>query len=208
MMKFINRTFSRLLKNRRYYTPYYKRTLHRYTNTIVYYELYNRVVRANDFFSTKEKIAFSNQITFGSTFNQVKNRFYGSFRVVNKVKHITILFSEMKIDKYKFSLEMHFFKDSLVFFKYVFRNNEQKDFLLNMIREKYLNKSNKEIKNQLFIRDNHQNCIYIENEVDLSINYVSFNHGFFEYLSMKKEEEENFIFLKNTESTEKLYNVI
>lgn len=208
-MQFIRYTYARLIKSRRYYTPYYRHVLKKYIDFSIYYKVFNSIKFSDEKTNTNVKISFTQNLSFGNSLNNIKDRFNGSFRVVKQLEGLKILLSEIKISQYRFILEMHFFNDQLVFFKYIFRNLEHKKVLLDMIREKYLKNSKIILKNKsLSIEDNNHNFIYIENEVDLSISYLSFNFGFYDHLIKEKEEKEVLILRNKEEVLDKLYKTL
>ncbi|WP_408039806.1 hypothetical protein [Tenacibaculum amylolyticum] len=205
-MEIIRKTLARVLNTRKYYTSYYRNAIYKYTDFNSYFELFSNIASQTNVTIAKKEIAFLEDIPMGSSFNTVKNRIYGSFRIVRELKHITMLLSEIKLYDFKFTLEMHFFRDKLVFFKYVFKNKEQKDLLIDLVLKKYFNKEKEDRCNSLYATDTNNNYIHLEDEVHLSISYLTLNFGFFEYLTDLKEEEEMLIMTRNKTAVEELFN--
>lgn len=189
-MNILPKTLARVLQNRKYYTFYYKSAINKYTHFNSYLQVFNDMKTLKTQVLTDQKIVFLEDIPLGTTLNYVKDRFYGSYRIVNKLKNVTILLSEIKLYDFKFSLEMHFFREKLVFFKYTFKKKSQKKMLIDLIKKKYRVEDLKnDFYNYFCIADGKNNYITIEDNVNLSINYITYNFGFFEYLKDLKEEE-------------------
>lgn len=205
-MEIIRKTLARVLNTRKYYTSYYRNAIYKYTDFTAYFELFSNISSQLNVTITEKEIAFLEDIPMGSSFNAVKNRIYGTFRIVRELKHVTMLLSEIKLYDFKFTLEMHFFRDKLVFFKYVFKSKDQKELLIDLVLKKYFKNKKEENRNSFYATDTNNNYIHLEDEVHLSISYLTFNFGFFEHLVELKEEEEMLIMTRNKTAVEELFN--
>lgn len=187
----IYKTLARLFGDKKYYTSYYKSAIHKYTDIDSYLNVFRKVMGAKSVVKTKRKITFLDDLPFGSSFNEIKNRIYGSYRIVRELENISIILSEVKIHNYKFIVELHFYKQKLVFYKYIFKSKEHKNLLLNLMLDKYLNKDEADLRmKNLTITDNDNNRLLLEDEVHLSISYLTFKFGFLEHLFELKEQKE------------------
>ncbi|WP_442267294.1 hypothetical protein ACSIGC_06330 [Tenacibaculum sp. ZS6-P6] len=206
-MLLFRKTLFNFFSSRKYYTSYYKRTINKYKYPEAYLKLYTSLNSFNKTLETEVNISFLEGIGFGANLHKVKAKLRNSYRVVNELKSIVILFTEVKMLGYKFIIEMHFFKQKLVCFKYVFRNELDKTRLKNMIAEKYLKELN--ISDDLIdycIKDVNENYIFLIDEVSLSINYMSYKYGFYNHLSQLNTEREIKELLKRKKETIELYN--
>ncbi|WP_299673751.1 hypothetical protein [uncultured Tenacibaculum sp.] len=151
---------------------------------------------------------FSESIRFGTSLKKVKSKLKKPFRIVKQLKYISILFTELKILDYKFIVEMHFYKQELVCFKYIFRDNINKEELKNIIVKKYLKENFSSFNfNDCHINDEDNNCLFLIDEVNLSVNYIGRKKEFYNYVIQLNEQRKAEELLKDKErsTTSKLY---
>ncbi len=195
-----------LFKRKKYYTPYYRRTIIRYEYPESYLKIYRSLKSFNAILNTNIKINFFDDVPFGATIKKVKSNINGSFRVVKKIKNITVLFTEIKISSaYKFMVEVHFFKNKLVFFRYVFKNKTEIKKIEKLIKDKYVGTNENIDFNNSCILNEDNNYIFIEDEVKLSLNYITFNYGFYDYLLKLENEKDLELISKYNKSIKRLY---
>jgi hypothetical protein len=157
--------------------------LFKYKSLETYLNIYYSCIE-KDKVLTNTKICFSPDINFGSSIKEVKKKNPNECTVVENTKDCKILIYKIKVGGYKFRLEMHFFKNKLVFFNYILRTSQDKKMILNLITKKYLSPEDTISldfsKNTL--TDGLRNYIEIDNSVLLSVRYFTFKYGFFDYL--------------------------
>jgi hypothetical protein len=157
--------------------------LFKYKSLETYLNIYYGCIEKDKVF-TDTKICFSPDVNFGSSIKEVKKKNPNECTFVENTKECKILIYKIKVGGHKFKLEMHFFKNKLVFFNYILRTSEGKKAILNLITKKYLgsedNISLDFSKNTL--TDGLRNYIEVDNSVLLSVRYFTFKFGFFDYL--------------------------
>lgn len=168
-------------KSKSYYQNY---NLSRYKSLETYLNIYHNCIEKKEVITDTE-ICFSPNIKFGSTIQDVKRDNPHGCNVLESTEDITILFYRIKVGNYKFRLEMHFFKNKLVFFNYIYRSSQSRKMILNVFTKKYLN--SKDIKlldtSKIYLTDGLRNHLEIDNSVFLSVHYFTFKYGFFDYLN-------------------------
>jgi hypothetical protein len=154
-----------------------------------YLNIYNRCIE-NDKVLTHTKICFSPNISFGSSIREVKKNNPNEFNILENTKDWKTLIYKIKVGEHKFRLEMHFFKNKLVFFNYILRTLQDKKNILKLITNKYL--SLEDYKSLDFSKitftDGLRNYIDIDNSVLLSVRYFTYNYGFFDYLKKMQSD--------------------
>jgi hypothetical protein len=155
----------------------------RYKSLEAYLSLYRDCIDKEQVITDTE-ICFSPDIKFGSTIKDVKRINPRGCTTLENTKDITILFYRIKIGIYKFRLEMHFFKNKLVFFNYVFRSSHGKKTILNLFTKKYLKSKDTSLldSSKVTLTDGLRSHLEIDNSVFLSLHYFTFKYGFFDYL--------------------------
>ncbi|WP_075341034.1 hypothetical protein [Tenacibaculum agarivorans] len=206
-MLLFRKTFSYFFKSKKYHTSYFERIINNYKYTDSYLNLFNSLESLKTECKTSEKITFFNDIDFGAHLNRVKSRIKGSFRIVKKIKFIDVLFMEVKLGSYKFIVELHFFKQQLVCFRYIFRDQNEKEVFINLIAKKYFNLKKLDLFNS-YVKDEKSNYIFIEKEVDFSINYITYEYGFYNYLLESKFEKEIDESLQHEKAIAELYDIL
>jgi hypothetical protein len=167
-------------KSKGYYLNY---NLERYKSLETYLNLYHNCIEKKEVITDTE-ICFSPNIKFGSTIQDVERDNPHGCTVLKSTEDITILFYRIKVGSYKFRLEMHFFKNKLVFFMYIYRSSQGRKMILNLFTKKYL--KSKDIKlldtSKIYLTDGLRNHLEIDNSAFLSVHYFTFKYGFFDYL--------------------------
>ncbi|CAL2088678.1 conserved protein of unknown function [Tenacibaculum sp. 190524A02b] len=186
-MLLIQKKLVELLHTKKYYSNYYNRSITKYRDINAYITLFDRLSKKSCPITTDKKINHTACINFGCTLNSVKRDLHASFSIVKAQKFCNILFYKMKIGTYKIVVELHFFKNKLVFFKYLFPSLRNQREIEKQLRNKYLEKNRLIDFDSQYIIDPYNNYIKIDNEVCFSIYYISPNFGFFEYLSQRRK---------------------
>jgi len=174
-------------KFRGYYNKgYYNNSsnnLDKYKSLDTYLNLYTNC-KEKEKLLTNTEICFSPAIKFGSTLEEVKKDNPLEHTISENTKDCTILFYKITEGRYKFRLELHFFKNKLVFFKYILRSSGGKKMILNLFAKKYLKSEEHGVPDfsKITLTDSSRNHIEIDNSVFLAVNYFTFKYGFFDYL--------------------------
>ncbi len=171
------------VNNKYYYSRdyFYERLVSNYNDVDSYLDLKTKVSEA-DSLHTKHNIFFSKSIKFGSSLSSVKRKLPSpNYQVIgNPGLKCHILFYRIFIGRHKVKLEMHFFQNRLFFFNYNFTslNEPDKMEILNIMKSKY-GVSMTELKEKRTIKDNDGNYIFIDFNINLSINYLCPSDDFF-----------------------------
>ncbi len=173
--------------SKKYYTNYYKRTIRRYKDIEAYLTIYKNAIGCNTVLDTNQEITFSNNISFGANIDKIKRELQHSYRIVPVFDSVRTLFSEIKIQGIKFILEMHFFKDQLVCYRYLFNSLDNVNYIRELVQKKYL-KSLPEKPVKCLV-DSEKNYIYIDVGVFFSISYMTTTLGFLDYLLDKRDNQ-------------------
>lgn len=145
-----------------------------------YLFLYHNCTK-NNFINTNVEISFSRSLKFGCSIKDIKSKFsLGKYHLQKiKDKQIEILIFKMLIGNHKAKCHLHFFKGHLFYYQFSFQNlNKGSNIeLIKTLQEKYL--FGIDLLPDQIITDNFNNCIQIEDDIDLNINYLSLNSAFF-----------------------------
>jgi hypothetical protein len=155
---------------------------------------------------TNVEIGLSRNLKFGCTIKEIKAKFR---EPSDHLKNITSLNAEiylykMLIGNHKVKCQLHFFEGKLFMYKYVFHylGNDGINEIINIIQEKYL--PDVEIYSKQNIIDPNNNCLNIDEGIDLTISYLSLDSDFFKKITnISRNKEQR---LKKRESA--LYNDI
>ncbi len=179
-----------LLYNGKYYSNYFSSCIRRYNEIGAYLSLYN-CFNKKSINKTVKEIAFDSNIIFGSTLSDFKKKINIPYRLVKNKEYTDIIFYTTKIgETFQTNVELHFFKNRLVFFKKKFTPNVDENIIYNSIKEKYLTKNEYFSIKDNIIADESGAFINIEKEVYLSINYLTFKYGFYDFLCKKQRQTE------------------
>lgn len=186
---------------------YYSSLVCQYDDFESYLTLYKRSIN-NGCIKTDIEICFSKLLTFGSSIKSVKKNLSkpNYHRQYNKFLNTEILFYRIMIGNHKVKCQMHFHKDKLFLYNYTFANtNENENYeIVNILEEKY-GTNLKNLAKQSII-DNNNNCVQIDDNVELKINYFSLTSDFFINVSQLSEEEEQLQRKKNVAHFHDLYS--
>ena len=162
---------------------YEDNNLDKYESLETYSKLYHSCIEEEKV-STNTEICFSPDIKFGSTIAHVKKNNPLEYTAYKNTKHCTILLYKIKEEGTKLRLELHFFKNKLVFFKYVFRSSQGKETILDLFSKKYLNSVDCRSLDlsKITLMDGLGNHIKLDDSVFLTVDYFTFKYGFFDYL--------------------------
>lgn len=162
---------------------YYGNELNRYASLETCLNFYNNSSKKENVLTNTE-IRFSPDIKFGSSIEHVKDNNPHECTILENTKDCTILFYRIKDGSHKFRLEMHFFKNKLVFFSYIFSSSQDKKIIPNLIAKKYLKSQGSILLNfsKNTLTDGFRNHVEMDDSVFLTIHYFTFRFGFFDYL--------------------------
>jgi len=190
-----------------YKNYYYQRILNQYDNTNSYLSLYKNQSN-NVFLKTDTDICFSKTIKFNSSINEVKKELNKpNYHITsNKFNNVEILFYRILIGNHKVKCQMHFFAGKLFLYNYIFsylQKNESNE-IINIIQEKYIPHVN-DYSNQIII-DSNNNCLQINNDVELTVNYFSLNSNFVENIVLISQYEKEQQKKKDRVQKRRIYN--
>jgi hypothetical protein len=148
-----------------------------------YLKLYSKCIDKEKVLIDTE-ICFSPTIKFGSTLEYVKNNNPHEYTILENTKECITLTYKIKEGPYRFRLEMHFFKNKLVVFKYIFRSALGEKTVRDLFTKKYLKLEEHRLPDfsKITLTDGLRNHIEIDNSVFFAVNYFTFKYGFFDYL--------------------------
>ena len=186
--------FFRFLKKNNYKdASYFYRSFFSIKN-INYYLLLFEELKLRKVVTTENEIFFTSKFKFGSTIRSVKSGLKDDFHTVKTLCGTVILYSKTIIGSDKVILELHFYKKKLVLFRYTFSNMNNRSKIENILREKYLNIDSKVCFSECAINDSHGNSIFVDDKVNFSVLYFSFNFEFHDYvINLKKINEEKIL---------------
>lgn len=192
----------------KYHTNYYHNCIHKYKKIENYLSLYACLHNGHTQVKTSEVISFNSKIKFGTNLDEVKKLIKAPFRLVKNTSISDIIFFTHKIGSYEIIVEFHFFNKKLFFFKQSFTSTHNKSFIYDNLQKKYLS-SNKylSLDNNIIVDDN-TSFLKIENEVYLSVYYLTIKFGFYDFLFKMHKQIENKKLEKENEATKKLYEQI
>lgn len=206
----MKKIFLRLVGTRRnYYRSYYDRIFTQYNDTSSYLLLYNKYT-ATSTIKTDVEICFSKALKFGCSVLEVKNKLHKPNYQIRQNESLCteILLYRIFIGKHKVRCQMHFYKDRLFLYNYTFSyvNKFETKEIINVIKEKYV--SDIGIHAEQNIIDKFNNCLQIEDDVRLTINYLSLNSDFFNEITLRSFQKGERRTRKNDAEFTDLYNRI
>jgi hypothetical protein len=169
---------------------YNDNNLDKYKSLETYSRLYRSCIEKEEVFTNTE-ICFSPAIKFGSTIEHVKKNNSLEYTVFKNTKDCTILFYKIKEEGTRLRLELHFFKNKLVFFKYVFRSSQGKEAILDLFSKKYLNSVDHRSLDfsKITLTDGLRNYMELDDSVFLTVDYFTFKYGFFDYVKSMRNDQ-------------------
>jgi hypothetical protein len=183
--------FRRLFKKTNYKeTNYFYKSFYSVKNSDYYLSVFEEFDKRKNI-PFNEKIRFSSKFDFGSSMRKIRRGVNEDFHTVKTLCNTEVLYSKILIGRDKVLLELHFYKNKLVLFRYTFFNLENKKKIEDILKEKYLNFTKDSNIVDYNVKDPFGNSSYVDDKVVLSVLYFSFNFGFYEYImGLKKEKEE------------------
>jgi hypothetical protein len=142
--------------------------------------------------TTKIPIEYSPYIQFGEHIRSVKKimpkRTYLTSYTTNGLARKVLLY-RVKIAQQNVKIEMHFYKNRLFFFKYIFSyaKPSERIELIKLLSKKY-QLPNVDLSSHT-IYDNNQSCIYVEDYTEFTISYTETKNEFFNCLEEIKIQE-------------------
>lgn len=198
-----------ILNSRKYYNNYYSQIIKKYKNVASYNAIFNHISSKNTIIKTSVPICLSNEVQFGACINSVKKEINTSYRFIKSSELCDIIFFTTKIGGYRITTELHFFKNKLIFFKYIFPSLSNKKKIENLIKKKYLIRESVTDKiNNLLITDSLNGYLKTENEVTFSIYYFSIDYGFYDFLKQQQENSKMNILNEHHKSESQLLEKI
>ena len=156
-----------------------------------------------DFFNqfyvrTNCKIDHFFDINFGDSITQVKHKLRVIYLVIPFGNDIDVLSYKIGIGKYKIEVELHFFHQKLVFFKYAFPYIKNKSEIIHYLNKKYFKDFSTIDFSYEGVVDFNDNFLKVCEEDVFKVLYLSRKFGFFNYLKKIKNSSKNDpFFVKN-----------
>jgi len=195
--------FSRIFNKRKlysYYYPrnyYYEKILDKYSDGHFYVNLINNLKKINEIETNTEIRLIDNKKLNEIVIKDIIRK-YGkpNYKIIcEDLFEIKVLFYRQKLAYHKTKLEFHFCKNNLFLYTYTFSylNLEDKNEIIQILKEKYLEGKSKDIINN-YIVDKNKNIILLEDSIDFSI-YYSYKNNIalemiLEYIDLKKVKDE------------------
>ncbi len=187
-MLFIRNKIKNLLYNGQYYNSYFNHCINNYKKIVNYITLFENILETSNIIKTNSDINYSSDVQFGMQLSKVRSKITVPNRLVKNPNLCDIIFYKTDLENQKFIVELHFFKQKLVFFKYIFPPTTDKEKIKKLIQHKYFNqKTNIDIE-KILITDTNKNYMKLENSVNFSICYFSLNFGFYNFLIENKKQ--------------------
>ena len=180
------------LKGNKYRNYYYKRLLSKYNDIDSYSSIYENYT-TNNFLKADVEICFSGLFKFNSNIKDIKKKlYYSNYRLLNnRFLNLEILSFKMLIGSRKVKCQMHFYEKKLFLYNYTFTNlkKHEESEIFNIVLKKYVcDIINYREQN---IIDSFNNCIQINSDFQLSINYFSRDCDFSRKIASLLQEKEN-----------------
>ena len=177
----------------------YSSSISQFADYNFYLSLYNKA-SSQEHLKTNVEISLTRNSRFGCTLKEIKSKFRKPFSHLKNITplHAEIYLYKLLIGNHKVKCQLHFFDGKLFMYRYIFpyQDNERIDEIINIIHEKYLpgviNYSRQNII------DPNNNCLHIDDNLDLIISYLSLDSDFFKKITNISQNQEQR--LKKTES--------
>lgn len=159
---------------------YYYKIGSQFNDINSYLYLFNKCTKSYNL-KTSVEICFSKSLKFGSTIKDVKKKLhkhrYQHFS--NKVLNTEILLYRMLVGNYKVKIQFQFYNNKFFLYIYTFSHNNksENEEIISILLSKYL--SDQTIFANQIIIDKLNNCLSIENSIDLTIYRLSLDSEFF-----------------------------
>lgn len=165
-----------------FYHQFFLKSVIKYKRVEAYLKLFEKSFEEEDVLYTVKELTQINGIKFGTSFHVFKKKIKSPIKVFKINEDLKSVFYKVIVGKYKFIVETHFFLNKVVYFKYVFLSELDEEFMVGLLINKYIDKDLKnEITNKC-IRDKNNACVYVERDFNFSINYLSCDFSFYQYL--------------------------
>jgi hypothetical protein len=160
----------------------YTDTLSKYHELNIYSTIYDKNISKQKI-NTKVEMEYSINIPFGASLRQVRKIMpRGTDRVYFKSEGLgrRVLLYRVKIGNQNVKIEMHFYKKSLFYYKFIFSYADatERMSLTRALINKYKLPSVDLTNHSVF--DEHRNCIQVEDGIEYSISYTQMGNPFFE----------------------------
>jgi hypothetical protein len=160
-------------------SSYYENLLVEHNNGQLYLILMKDLKNTNEI-ETNTEIQFMDNKKINEINKECIIRKYGNpnYKFINgALSEIEILIYRQKLGSYKTKLELHFFKNNLFLYTYTFSylTLKEKNEIIKIIKEKYLERECKDIINYNIV-DKNKNIIMLNDGVDFSIKYSRKNN--------------------------------
>ena len=191
-------------KKQYYKHSYYQAKTEQYKDISPYLSLYEKSKELKYSRACME-ICYSPDLKFGCSIQAVKNKLHKPNFHIQTNKSTNILFYRLMIGDYKVRCQMHFLNNKLFLYNYCFSHNDAKanEEVIKVIKEKYAIDSDNPTRENII--DHFNNCIQIDDDVELKISYFSLNSPFFKKIASISEEEANLQKEKISENYRAIY---
>ena len=203
MKNIFYRTFSFFIRKNKGSYPYghsHKKFVSRFNEP----ESYTFLIRDSELptVESDKEISYSHHLKFGMDYKIYKKKLGKPNNFMHQTEPIDrrILYYKFIMGGHRTKCELHFYKDKLFFYCFTFPylTEENKKEILNILYEKYVNHPI-DMEN-VKIADKNNNILFIENRVELTVNYVALSSEIFSYLDIAKIASET-----NAQSKNRFY---
>lgn len=199
MIHFLRNVFQKVKNRSSYYYPryyYYERLVEHYKDLSEYYRIIAMFEAKTDL-KTNEVITLIEKIKFDEITKRIILKKYRKpqfkYKIQEKYLQIEILFYKIYIGGYRVKLELHMYEHKLFYYNYTFTNNlnnQQRQEIIKIIQEKYLQDILFDASKQNIIDENHTQ-IHIENSLELKIHYLNTMNNAVQVMNIYKKTQEN-----------------
>ncbi|MCL9807177.1 hypothetical protein NAT51_16710 [Flavobacterium amniphilum] len=194
MIRFLIKIKKHFFHHYNYIDDYYYEKISNEFNDLNTYLIILNQTKKNVTLKTKAVICFSEKITFGEKKQNIV-KVLKRPKCIIKCEKVEILIYKLLIGRHRIKCQFHLFEGKLFFYNYTFPyvNNNQKNEILDVLHQKYIDsKYEMGINN---IVDDYSSLIFVKDEFELSINYISLESKFLKSLELfstvKEKHEEN-----------------
>ncbi len=167
-----------LFNKNRYYSDnyYHQRFLGIYDNIAGLRKLFS--CDGKDIIETQTPIILNNKVEFGSNLRYVKKSLNSPFVIIKRnLDHLNfnILLLKVRLGGFKCKQNIHLFENSLYYYNYVFSylTKSEKEIIKKLLCKKYLQEHH-DLTNKVIV-DKNGNKLFLNENVDFSINYLTGN---------------------------------
>lgn len=188
-MRFLKKIFANIFiserynENKYYSKYYYRQYVEKFKDLDTLIRMYERVSRLEKVVTPKN-IKFSDKLNFGTGIDSFKKTMLKPTHSISSEgdRNYDVLLYKTNIDRHKVKLILHFYEGKLFYYSYIFQNLKKEDEseILEVLRNKYVANFEGELT-KVRIVDPNRSTIYVENDFDLSVNYLAYQSGFHDY---------------------------